>query len=257
MTDTHQPIVAIDGPAGSGKSTVAKIVAREAGLQFISSGTMYRAVALQALREGVTAADRQRLIQLAAELPIRFTTDGEGQVHTWLGDEDVTEAIKRPEVAQVASAIATIPELRAHLVDKQREYGKAGGIVMEGRDIQTVVFPDAEVKVFLTASAEERATRRWKELAACGDASAYQTVLDEVRTRDRRDAERDASPLCAAPNAIMIDTDRMTIDQVVECLLRIIAAWRAHPALSGADLAQAAGCGKPARGDARGGGRMT
>jgi len=240
---THQPIVAIDGPAGSGKSTVAQAVARRAGLLFISSGALYRAVALRALRLGVTAADRERLVELAATLDARFSTDSGGAMRVALDGEDVTEALRQPGVDQVASAIATISALREHVVAKLREYGRTGGIVMEGRDIQTVVFPAAEIKIFLTASAEERARRRWKELTVRGESIGYSEVLTEARARDLRDEQREASPLRAAPGAIRVDTDEMTIEQVVECISKIIDAWRGAPELRGDELARAAGCG--------------
>jgi len=243
---TRRPIVAIDGPAGSGKSTVAQLVARRAGMQFISSGALYRAAALCALRAGVTATDRARLVELAAALNVRFSTDADGTVRACLDGEDVTEALRQPGVDPVASAIATIPALREHVVAKLRAYGQEGGIVMEGRDIQTVVFPDAEIKVFLTASPEERARRRWKELTAHGESLSYSDVLADVRARDRRDEEREASPLRAAPGAICVATDGMTIAQVVECLLRLIDAWRRAPELRGSELARAAGCGEGA-----------
>jgi len=243
---TRQPIVAIDGPAGSGKSTVAQMVARRAGLQFISSGALYRAVALRALRGGVTAADRARLIGLAAALQPSFSTDADGAMRIAVNGEDVTDALRQPGVDQIASAIATIPELRAHIVAKLREYGRQGGIVMEGRDIQTVVFPDAEIKIFLTASAEERARRRWRELTTKGESMQYSAVLADVRARDRRDEEREASPLRAASDAVCVDTDTMIIDQVVDCILRIIDAWRSDPSLRGRALAAAAGCGEGA-----------
>ncbi|MHB0935438.1 MAG: (d)CMP kinase [Armatimonadota bacterium] len=242
----RQPIVAIDGPAGSGKSTVAQLVAQRAGLQFISSGALYRATALCAMRRGVTAADRARLIELAATLDVRFTTDPDGTLRIAVDGEDATESLRQPGVDQIASAIATIPELRAHIVARLRDYGREGGIVMEGRDIQTLVFPDAEIKIFLTASAEERARRRWRELAAKGESSSYGEVLADVRARDRRDEEREASPLCAASDAVRVDTDAMTADQVVECILRIIDAWRNAPQLRGGSLARAAGCGEGA-----------
>ena len=241
---TRQPIVAIDGPAGSGKSTVAQCVARRAGLQFISSGVLYRATALRALRGGVPAADRARLIELAATLNARFSMDAGGNMRIALDGEDVTDALRQPGVDQVASAIAVIPELRAHIVAKLQAYGREGGIVMEGRDIQTVVFPDAEIKIFLTASPEERARRRWKELTEQGESVQYSEVLADVRARDRRDEEREASPLRAASDAVRVDTDTMTIDQVVDCILRMVDAWRNDPSLRGQALANAAGCGE-------------
>lgn len=236
---TRQPIIAIDGPAGTGKSTVAIMVAQRTGLQFISSGAMYRAVALMAQRQGVTMTDRARLVELAARLQFHFFTDAAGVVHTVLDGQDVTTALRAPEVGAMASTVATIPELRAHLVAKLREYGQHGGIVMEGRDIQTVVFPDADIKIFLTASEEERARRRWKELTVRGEQVDFAAVLDEVRERDRRDAERDASPLRAASDAILVNTDHRTIEQVVDCLVHLVDTWRAHPELRGAQLADA------------------
>ena len=240
MDASRQPIVAIDGPAGSGKSTVARLVALRAGLPFISSGAMYRAVALCAMREGVSAADRGRLVQIAAALEFRFVTEPCGVMRTFIDGEDITETLQQPSVAQVASAIATIPPLRAELVAKQQAYGRQGGVVMEGRDIQTVVFPDADIKIFLTASPEERARRRWKELVARGESHLYAAILQEVRERDHRDETRAASPLRAAPDAICIDTDHLGIEQVVEYVLAIIHAWRNDPTLQGESLARAA-----------------
>ncbi len=222
MNMHNEPIVAIDGPAGSGKSTVAALAARVAGLQFISSGAMYRAVALQALRGGVGLANREAIIALAAALDISFTTDADGTIRTFIGSEDVTEALRAPAVGQISSVIAAIAQVREHLVDKQRQYGINGGIVMEGRDIQTVVFPDAEVKIYLEASAEERARRRWKELRAKGVATGYTEVLHEVIERDRQDSERDASPMRAATDAVKLNTDGRTIDQVVADIVQLI-----------------------------------
>lgn len=216
------PIIAIDGPAGSGKSTVAALAARKAGLQFISSGSMYRAVALQALRGGVMLANREAIIALAAALDISFTTEIDGTIRTFIGAEDVTEALRAPAVGQISSVIAAIAEVREHLVDKQREYGTDGGIVMEGRDIQTVVFPDADVKIFLDASVAERARRRWKELRAKNVAVSYAEVEQEVKTRDQQDCERDASPMRAAGDAVILDTDGRTIDQVVDDIVQLI-----------------------------------
>ncbi len=225
MPPTRQkPIVAIDGPAGSGKSTVAKLVARAAGLQFVSSGAFYRAVALLAVRGGIIATDEVALVGLADSLHLRFTTDADGTVRAWLDEDDVTDALRDPSVEQMASKIAIIPDMRAHLVRKLREYGRDGGLVMEGRDIQTVVFPDAEVKVYLTASDEERARRRWEELRAGGEAVSFASVLAEVKTRDARDSGRDAAPLRAAPDAVCINTDGRAITQVVDAVLALFPA---------------------------------
>jgi cytidylate kinase len=237
----HDPIIAIDGPAGSGKSTVAQQAARAAGLQFISSGSLYRAVALLARRAGVDAHDHDQLTRIADRLNIRFTTDADGMVRGWLGGEDVTDALRDPATGELASTIATQPAVRAHLVRALQEYGRHGGIVMEGRDIQTVVFPDAEIKVFLTASDTERARRRWHELRARGEEIAFQTVLHEVKARDARDSGRAAAPLRAAEDAVCLDTDGRTVAQVVDDLLRLLSAWRARPELRGTALAHAAG----------------
>ncbi|MHB9024538.1 MAG: (d)CMP kinase [Armatimonadota bacterium] len=243
----HLPIVAIDGPAGSGKSTVARLAAAESGLPFVSSGAMYRAVALQALREGVGATDRRRMIEIAEDLPIQYLTLPDGDVRVLLAEEDVTEALQSPGVGQIASALAIIPELREPLVAKQRDYGREGGVIMEGRDIQTVVFPDADIKIFLTASAEERAQRRWKELQDRGEPVDRARVLDEVRERDARDAERAISPLRAADDAIIVDTDGRAVSDVVACIVRVIRAWQRQPDLHGQDLARAAGCAEGTR----------
>ncbi|HOF89249.1 MAG TPA: (d)CMP kinase [Armatimonadota bacterium] len=220
----RKPIVAIDGPAGSGKSTVAKLAARAAGLQFVSSGAYYRAVALLAVRGGVAATDEAALTALADGVNLRFTTDDDGAVRAWLNGDEVTDALREPAVEQMASTIAVIPPVRAHLVRKLREYGCDGGLVMEGRDIQTVVFPDAEVKVYLTASVEERARRRWEELRARGETVSYAAVLDEVNARDARDTARDAAPLRAAPDAVHISTDGRSIAQVVAAVLALLPA---------------------------------
>ncbi|HEY3415407.1 MAG TPA: (d)CMP kinase, partial [Armatimonadota bacterium] len=170
-----------------------------------------------------------------------------GDIRVLLAGEDVTAALQDPGVGQIASTIAIIPELRAPLVARQRDYGRDGGVVMEGRDIQTVVFPDADIKIFLIASAEERAYRRWKELAERGEFVDLPEVLDEVKARDARDAEREASPLRAAPDAITIDTDGRTVAEVVDCIVRIIRTWRQQPDLRGQALARAAECAEGTR----------
>lgn len=231
---THRlPIVAIDGPVGSGKSTVAKLAAHRSGLQFISSGAMYRAVALRARQEDIALDEETRLAELARRLTFRFTTDVDGLDHTFLDGEDVTHALRHQEIAEGASVVATLPAVRQALVDKLRSYGVDGGIVMEGRDIQTVVFPDADLKIYLHAGAEERARRRRQEHAARGEHTDLQQVLDDVIARDKRDSERTCAPLKAADEAIRVDTDGRTVDEVVECLVQLIETWRSRPSWRG------------------------
>jgi cytidylate kinase len=235
------PVIAIDGPAGSGKSSVARKVAQKTGLHYINSGAMYRAVALSALREGVLPADVNRLVQIASSLQMSFSLDRIGSIRTYIADEDVTDKISRPQVSEMASMIAMYPELREQLVKSQQQMGDEGGVIMEGRDIQTVVFPNAEIKVFLTATLEERAMRRWKEHSAKGEYITYKEVLHDVDERDKRDVERDASPLKAAADAILIKSDGKTLEQVVELIVKVYEIYRKRPDLKGKALGKAAG----------------
>jgi cytidylate kinase len=202
-------VVAIDGPAGAGKSTVARAVARALGFTYLDSGAMYRAVGLMAQRHGGAASDR------AEELDIRL---GE---RVLVGGEDVTEAIRSPEVSEAASKVATNERVRAALVKKQRELLASGDWVAEGRDIGTVVAPDAEVKVFLTASPEERARRRAEELGTDVD-----TVLRDQTLRDAQDMEREHSPLMAAPGAVELDTSGLSVDEVVARIVELVERAR-------------------------------
>jgi cytidylate kinase len=202
-------VVAIDGPAGAGKSTVARAAADALGFTYLDSGAMYRAVGLMTNRHGGPAAER------AAELEI-----GLGQRVTANG-EDVTEAIRTPEVSEAASSVATDPSVRAALVQKQRELLSDGNWVAEGRDIGTVVAPDAEVKVYLTASAEERARRRADELGADVD-----TVMRDQALRDAQDMDREVSPLKQAPGAVELDTTGLSVDEVVERIVELVQAAR-------------------------------
>ncbi len=229
----HRPIVAIDGPAGAGKSTVTRQVARQLGYVHIDTGAMYRAVALAARRSGVEWSDPQRLAELASGLEFSFRSapadggeDDVPQLH--INGEDVSQAIRSPEISRGASQVSQWPEVRAVLVARQRSLGQAGGVVMEGRDIGTVVFPRAEVKVYLTATPEERARRRTLELRGCGEEADEAIVLSEVQERDRRDTERAHSPLCKADDAVEIVTDGLTLPQVVE-RLTALAREREQP----------------------------
>jgi cytidylate kinase len=202
-------VVAIDGPAGAGKSTVARAVARALGFTFLDSGAMYRAVGLMAQRHGGAASDR------ADELDIRLGD------RVLVNGEDVTEAIRTPEVTDAASKVATNPRVREALVQKQRELLASGDWVAEGRDIGTVVAPDAAVKVYLTASPEERARRRAEELGTDVD-----TVRRDQALRDAQDMEREHSPLMAAPGAVELDTSGLSVDEVVDRVVRLVQAAR-------------------------------
>ncbi len=202
-------VVAIDGPAGAGKSTVARAAARALGFTFLDSGAMYRAVGLMAHRHGGAASDHARNLDI--ELGDRVLANG----------EDVTEAIRAPEVSEAASRVATNPEVREALVQKQRELLSQGDWVAEGRDIGTVVAPNAAVKVYLTASPEERARRRAKELG-----TDMKTVLQDQTLRDAQDMEREHSPLLAAPGAAELDTSDLTIDEVVDRIVDLVERAR-------------------------------
>jgi cytidylate kinase len=211
---TKRIVIAIDGPAGAGKSTLARRIAAKLGYVYVDSGAMYRAVALWALRANVALSDMHRLEQLANAAHIEFAPGG---VSVLLNDEDVSSAIRTPEVSQAASEVSLVPAVRRALVQKQREIGEQVSIVMEGRDIGTVVFPDATVKIFLDAIPEERATRRANEVALPAE-----IVERQIRERDQRDRKRAESPLVQAPDAIYVDTTGLSIDQVEAAILKII-----------------------------------
>jgi CMP/dCMP kinase len=198
-------VVAIDGPAGAGKSSVARALARALGFTYLDSGAMYRAVGLMTLRHGGAASDQARRLEI--DLGPRVIANG----------EDVTEAIRAPEVSEAASRVATNDAVRAALVEKQRELLSDGDWVAEGRDIGTVVVPDAPVKIFLTASPEERARRRAAELGA-----DLETVLRDQALRDAQDESREHSPLMVAPGAVELDTTGLTLDEVVERIVDLV-----------------------------------
>lgn len=207
-------VVTIDGPAGAGKSTVAKRLARALGYRLLDTGAIYRAVALASARAGVPWTDGPALARVAAELAIEFAFVGEVN-HVYLAGEDVSEAIRTQEMSSGASQVSAHPEVRAALLDLQRRLGAGGGVVVEGRDTGTVVFPIADAKFFLTASVEERARRRAAELATKGQAADLETVLRETRERDERDAGRDVAPMRPAEDAVLVDSTGKSLDQVV------------------------------------------
>jgi cytidylate kinase len=212
-------VVAIDGPAGSGKSTIAKRVATRLQFTYIDTGAMYRAVALWAVRQGVAFDDRHRMEQLAAAAEVGLEP---GRVS--LNGEDVTEAIRVPEVSNGASKIAVIAGVRRAMVAKQREFGKRMSAVMEGRDIGTVVFPDADVKIYLDAAVPERVRRRLVDLRKAGDPITEEELTAQIRERDLRDSTRADAPLSQAPDAIYLDSTGLTIEQVEEEILKLVRA---------------------------------
>jgi cytidylate kinase len=214
-------IIAIDGPAGSGKSTVGRLLARRLGYLYLDTGAMYRALAWKALRLGVSLEDAEALTHLAESSRITLSGDPEN-MRVRIDDRDVTEAIRSPEISRAASLIATIPGVRRAIVAAQREMGRKGGVVLEGRDTGTVVFPDADVKFFLDARPEVRARRRQEQERALGREVSFEETLRETLERDRRDQEREASPLRRAEDAIPLDSSDMSVEEVVERMLEII-----------------------------------
>jgi cytidylate kinase len=214
MSATRKLVIAIDGPAGSGKSTIAARLAKKLGYVNLESGAMYRALALNAMEQAVSLEDGEALRKLAEKTLIRLEPRGEGN-HVLLDGRDVSQRIRESDVTAAASRVSMHPLVRQFMVARQRELGASGGIVMEGRDIGTAVFPDAGVKVFLDADADIRAERRVLQNGSLS-AEQKQQVLAELVARDQRDRTRSASPLIPAPDAVIIDTTHKSIDEVVE-----------------------------------------
>jgi len=214
-------IIAIDGPGGAGKGTIAKAVAKELNIVYIDTGAMYRSVGLYAKRNNIGTRDREALKQVLDLIKIDVKVSKEGQ-RFLLNGEDVSEEIRTPEISMAASDVSTIPEVRERLVDMQREMGSKQSVVMEGRDIGTVVFPNADRKIYLTASPEVRARRRYNELIAKGQDVQYDTVLEELIIRDRNDSTRETSPLRQAEDAIVLDTTDMTLPEAIAKTIEII-----------------------------------
>ncbi len=221
-------IVAIDGPAASGKSTVAKTVARRLGYHYLDTGAMYRAIAALAIRREVDLHDADALAELAANEPVTFSYEEGDPVQSavWVSGLDVTVAIRTPEVDAAVSLVARVPEVRTAMVAQQRRLAGGDNAVVEGRDIGTVVFPDAEMKLYLTASAEERARRRHYELSDAGHAVESSTVREGLDRRDAVDSQREASPLAVADDAIELDTTGMSIEEVAQRVVELVRGVR-------------------------------
>lgn len=207
--------VAIDGPSGAGKSTVAKAAAARCGFIYVDTGAIYRTVGLAARRADIDPHSAAAVETLLPGLSIRFDYGPDGTQRMYLNGEDVSTAIRTPEISMYASAVSAIPAVRAYLLDMQRDTAKTSSVVMDGRDIGTVVLPDADLKIFLTASAEARARRRLAELAAKGDPSTFEEVLADMIKRDEQDSTRAAAPLKAAEDAVLMDTSDMTLDESI------------------------------------------
>ncbi len=211
-------IIAIDGPVGSGKSTVARRVAELLGYTHLDSGAMYRAVAWKAVRDGVPLDSPERLSALAESVRIDLVPQ-DGKLSVLLNGEDITERIRTPEVSRAASVVAVIPGVRHPMVTEQRRAGARGGVVMEGRDIGSVVFPHADLKIFLDASPEVRAARRQREHEEKGEPMEYEKVLAEVHERDRRDSKREMSPLVRAADAVLVDNTAMDAEETARVIV--------------------------------------
>ncbi len=213
--------IAIDGPSGAGKSTLARMTAKEFGYIYVDTGALYRTVGLFTLRRGVDTKDRESVAALLPEIRIEMRYAG-GVQRMILNGEDVTDLIRTPEVSMAASEVSAIPAVRAFLLDTQRDMAKKYNVIMDGRDIGTVVLPDARIKIFLTASAAERARRRFRELRDRGVETDFETVLRDIELRDRNDSSRDIAPLRPAPDAVMCDTTEHDLEASFALIRRII-----------------------------------
>jgi cytidylate kinase len=226
VTARPRPVIAIDGPAGAGKSTVARRVAEALGFVLVDTGALYRSIALAAQRAAVEWSDGQALGELARAVVLRgdmaFVAGPDGRGRVLLAGEDVSVAIRTPEIGLGASQVSAHPEVRAALLDLQRQAGKDGGVVLEGRDIGTVVFPDAEAKFFLTARPEVRAKRRYDELVAKGENVTFDATLAEVKRRDEADSTRAHAPLRRADDAILVDSSDLTTDEAVALIVQSV-----------------------------------
>lgn len=218
---TKHRSIAIDGPSGAGKSTLARALAKALGYLYVDTGAIYRTVGLQASRTGVDPEDRDGVVALLPGLDIRLGYGEDGVQRMFLNGEDVSQAIRQHEISRYASGVSALPEVRAFLLDRQRQLAAEQDVVMDGRDIGTVVLPQADVKIFLTAAPEARARRRWLELQQRGDETDYETVLRDVIDRDEKDTNRATAPLRQAEDAVLADTTQLDLEQSLDLLISI------------------------------------
>lgn len=210
--------IAIDGPAGAGKSTIAKMVSAKLGYIYVDTGALYRAAALYITENDISDDDIEKSLE-SADISLKFI---DGAQRVFVGDKDVSDLIRTPEISMAASRTSAVPAVRAYLFETQKKIARENNVIMDGRDIGTVVLPDAEVKIFLTASAEERANRRYKELSVKPDCPPYEEILRDIIQRDYQDMNRETSPLRQAEDAVLVDTTNLNLEQSADEIVRII-----------------------------------
>lgn len=211
--------IAIDGPAGAGKSTIAKMVSKELGYIYVDTGALYRTIALYLTENGIADEDIDEAALEKADVSLRFI---DGAQRVFLGDRDVSDMIRTPEISMAASRTSAIPAVRAYLFETQQKIARENNVLMDGRDIGTVVLPNADVKIFLTASAEERANRRYKELAEKPNCPTYQEILDDIIKRDYQDMHRETAPLKQAEDAVLVDTTKLNLEESAAAIIKVI-----------------------------------
>lgn len=214
--------IAIDGPSGAGKSTMAKSLAQELGFLYVDTGAIYRTVGLEVFRRGVDPADEKAVSAILPELKISMAYEGDGVQHMYLGSEDVTETIRKHEISDYASKVSAIPAVRAYLLEMQRKLARENDVIMDGRDIGTVVLPEADLKLFLTAAPEDRAKRRFLELRQRGQNTDFDVVLHDVIQRDQQDMQREIAPLRQAADAVLVDTTGIDLNGSKALLRQLI-----------------------------------
>jgi len=232
MIFQQEPVITIDGASGTGKGTVSQLIAKRLGWEFLDSGALYRVLALAAQKHSVALDNEKALEVLGEHLDVQFIAQESSSSKIILEGEEVTDVIRTEKIGNAASQIAALPAVRASLLSRQRAFRNAPGLIADGRDMGTVVFPDAELKIFLLASPEERALRRYNQLKERGISVTLSDLIKELCERDKRDQERTVAPLKPAEDAIRIDTDRLTIEQVVERIISEIKRKKAFPAIS-------------------------